>query len=106
MIMNKARTMYVICGIDGAYLYTVTETKYGEFIPDNHGGAKVHRKAGKGSDITAEYGRDPKKAKYFQNKDLAMECMKKYSVLRFCSVCKVSAAKMREILQQEDQSPA
>lgn len=103
---GKARTMYVICGIDGTYLYQVVETKYGVFVPDNHGGAKVHRKAGKGNDVTAEYGRDPAKAKYFQNKDLAREYMKKYPVLRFCSIFKVSAAKMREILQQEDQSPA
>ena len=103
---SKARTMYVICGIDGTYLYQVIETKYGVFMPDNHGGAKVHRKAGKGNDITAEYGRDLKKAKLFSEQKLAANFLNKYPVLRFCSICKVSAAKMKEILQQEDQSPA
>lgn len=103
---TKARTMYVICGIDGTYLYQVVETKYGIFIPDNHGGAKVHRKAGKGNDVTAEYGRDLKKAKLFQNKELAANFLNKYPVLRFCSIFKVSAAKMKEILQQEESSPA
>lgn len=105
-MISKAKTMYVICGIDGTYLYQVVETKYGLFIPDNHGGAKVHRKAGKGNDVTAEYGRDLKKAKLFQNKELAANFLNKYPVLRFCSIFKVSAAKMKEILQQEESSPA
>lgn len=84
--MSKERTLYVITGIDGAYLYKVTQSKSGVWLPDLHNSAHLERESGKGGIITAEYGRDPEKAKTFQSRKLAENYMKKYPVLRFCSI--------------------
>lgn len=99
--MEKARTMYCLCGIDGKYLYTVTETRVGSFEPDHHNGAYLERSPGKGKQITALYGPDAEKAKLFQSRALAQEYMDKYSVLRFCSIFKRSAAEMRDQLNRK-----
>lgn len=100
--MARSRTMYAITGVHGLYLYQITETRYGQFEPDNHGGAKVRRKPGRGNDITAEYGPDLTRAKMFSDKKTASEFLGKYSVLRFCSVITLSAAQMREIRQMSE----
>ena len=84
--MSKERTLYVITGIDGAYLYNVTQSKPGRWMPDMHDSAHLERESGKGGIVTAEYGRDPERAKTFQSRKLAEAYMKKYPVLRFCSI--------------------
>lgn len=101
--MDRARTMYFLCGIDGKYLYNVSETRVGSFEPDHHNGAYLERSPGKGKQITALYGPDLLKAKLFQSRDKAEFYMHRYSVLRFCSVFKVSAAKMREMQEMRHQ---
>lgn len=82
------KTVYVILGIDHAYLYRVTETRQGRWMPDQRDGAYLEREKGKGNIITAEYGPDPDKARKFASQKLAWEYIAKYPVLRFCSVFK------------------
>lgn len=101
--MEEARTMYCLCGIDGKYLYEVVSERIGNFMPDQHNGAYLERSPGKGKQITALYGPDLLKAKVFQSRDKAEFYMHRYSVLRFCSIFKVSAAKMQEIREMRDQ---
>lgn len=98
--MEKARTMYCLCGIDGKYLYEVVSERIGNFMPDQHNGAYLERSPGKGKQITAIYGPDFKQAKLWQSRDQALLFMKRYSVLRFCSIVTLSAAKVREMLVQ------
>lgn len=82
------RTLYIMQNIDGAYLYTVTEKKPGQWYPDSRCGARLEREPGKGNIITAEYGRDIEKAKTFQSRKLAEDYQKNHPVLRFCTIFK------------------
>lgn len=83
-----AKTVYVICGMHGAYLYRITKTHQGRWMPDLKDSAYLEREKGEGNMITAEYGPDSEKARKFASRTLAMEYMEKHPVLRFCTVFK------------------